>query len=318
MIKNHYFMGYLIKFVFFLNRWFFAMYVLVLFLYLILFLLRVTFLLHCQIFVEIFIVWSLYLYIISFQKRRPLSLECPQVHPQWGGMVGPVYSFHRCGFRRFRASAKTALSGSCRLLESHTTFSFFFRSFFLCPSLWSIHLDVFHRVTNDSMALAFFFIQFSFPGWKESCSLDSPVVSCVLGRRAVAQCMEQHRALCAIPTIVFLFFFFLFFHLSTASLLFRTRWLCWSSCSFAKICPTLIRSQTHNGCPFSGSSVAMESIALRPDFLLIRLLSFSRSFVSLFLLFCNSLEAYWDYPAVCFLFGFNVPFFDLHTSISIF
>lgn len=49
-------MGYLIKFVFFLNRWFFAMYVLVLFLYLILFLLRVTFLLHCQIFVEIFIV----------------------------------------------------------------------------------------------------------------------------------------------------------------------------------------------------------------------------------------------------------------------
>lgn len=151
----------------------------------------------------------------------------------------------------------------------------FFVPFFLCPSLWSIHLDVFHRVTNDSMALAFFFIQFSFPGWKESCSLDSPVVSCVLGRRAVAQCMEQHRALCAIPTIVFLFFFFLFFHLSTASLLFRTRWLCWSSCSFAKICPTLIRSQTHNGCPFSGSSVAMESIALRPDFLLIRLLSFS-------------------------------------------
>lgn len=129
MIKNHYFMGYLIKFVFFLNRWFFAMYVLVLFLYLILFLLRVTFLLHCQIFVEIFIVWSLYLYIMSFQKRRPLTLECPQVHPQWGGMVGPVYSFHRCGFRRFRASAKTALSGSCRLLESHTTFSFFFRSF---------------------------------------------------------------------------------------------------------------------------------------------------------------------------------------------
>lgn len=138
MIKNHYFMGYLIKFVFFLNRLFFAIYVLVLFLYLILFLLCVTFLLHCQIFVEIFIVLSLYLYIMSFQKRRPLTLECPQVHPQWGGMVGPVYSFHRCGFRLFRASAKTALSGSCRLLESHTTFSFFF-SFLFSLSFIVVH-----------------------------------------------------------------------------------------------------------------------------------------------------------------------------------
>lgn len=84
-------------------------------------------------------------------------LECPWVHPQLGGMAGPVYSFHRCGFRRFRASAKTALSGSCRLLVSHTHSLSFFFPFFLCPSLWSIHLDVFHRVTNDSMPLAFFF-----------------------------------------------------------------------------------------------------------------------------------------------------------------
>lgn len=137
-------------------------------------------------------------------------LECPWVHPQLGGMAGPVYSFHRCGFRRFRASAKTALSGSCRLLVSHTHSLSFFFPFFLCPSLWSIHLDVFHRVTNDSMPLAFFFIQFSLPVWRETCSLDSPVVSRALGRGAVAQCTEQHRALCAIPTIVFLFFFFFF------------------------------------------------------------------------------------------------------------
>lgn len=245
-------------------------------------------------------------------------LECPWVHPQLGGMAGPVYSFHRCGFRRFRASAKTALSGSCRLLVSHTHSLSFFFPFFLCPSLWSIHLDVFHRVTNDSMPLAFFFhLVLSSCLERDLLSWQPCGFSCI----RTWGCCTMHGTtpgpLCNTDDS-FSFLFFSFFHLSTASLLFRTRWLCRSSCSFAKICPTLIRSQTHNGCPFSGSSEAMESIALRLDFLLIRLLSSSRLFVFLFLFLCSSLGPDRDYPGVWFLFGFNVPFFDLHTSIFIF
>lgn len=98
------------------------------------------------------------------------------------------------------------------------------------------------------------------------------MVSRVLERRAIAQCVQQHRALCAIPTVASLFSFLLFFFKDMSVFSFALVSLL-SFRKSGKIYPTLIRSPVHNGRPFSSSSETMESVALRPDFLLVRLLS---------------------------------------------
>lgn len=71
----------------------------------------------------------------------------------------------------------------------------------------------------------------------------------------------------------FPFFFFLLFFFKDMSVFSFALVSLLSFRKSGKIYPTLIRSPVHNGRPFSSSSETMESVALRPDFLLVRLLS---------------------------------------------
>lgn len=220
-----------------------------------------------------------------------------------------------------RISSISRISKDCSIRQLQATglsysLSFFFLSFFLCPSLWSIHLDVFHKVTNDSMPLAFFF---------------HPVLSSCLERDLLSWqpcgfscirtwgCCTMHGTtpgpLCNTDdSFSFLFFFFSFncqssFSHTLAMSLFLL------VCEDLSDLNSFANSQWLSVFRIVGGDGKHR---FTPDFLLIRLLSSSRLFVFLFLFLCSSLGPDRDYPGVWFLFGFSVPFFDLHTSIFIF